>query len=391
MKPNYTTTDFLKTAATVAHNFGFTPLETLAADAACTDSETSVSHTATAKDRRKDSMHGILASGATTYCEQNLHGFAAPTFAYSVSSVPRSNDVAVSYQIYNVPKSIGEAVLIQTVRALATELSYPQHCVRINSLGDTDSLTRFHRELTSFLRKRIEYLPPQARELMKEHSHLSLLHLIEKDHELSYKSPNSLEFLSDISRKHFREIIEFLDMSDAPYEIDPRLLGHHECYSDALFSLDLFDEHNNRLHDLEIRGGRYDEFMRQHVRQPAPAVGAVAILHSKPAPARMPKPKRKTPHVYVVQLGFGPKVRTLMLVDELRRSGIPVQQNLASDSLSEQLRDAERRNSPYAIIIGQKEYVEGTAIFRDMKARNQEVIGQDKLIKRLKRHRAVTS
>ena len=391
MKPSYSSTDFIKTATNVAENFGFYPLHTLAANPACRKCETSVSHTASAKDKRKDNLYGLLANGASVYCEQQLHGFNGPVFAYSIDSVPRTNEVAINYQVYNVPKSIAEAVLIQSLGALVSELGHADHCVRINSLGDTDSLTRFHRELTTFLRKRIEYLPPNARELMKEHPYLALLHLIEKDHELSYKAPNSLEYLSDISRKHFREIIEYLDMSDTPYEIDPRLLGHHECYSDAMFSFDIFDDGAPTVNELEIHGGRYDTFMRQHVRQPVPAVGALAILRTKPAPARIPKAKRRSPKVYVVQLGFGPKIRTLMLVDELRRAGITVEQNLASDSLSEQLRDAESRESPYTIIIGQKEYVEGTAILRDMKARNQETIGQDKLIKRLKRSTVVAA
>ncbi len=390
MRPTYSTTDFIKTAASVAENFGFQPLTTLAKDSRCKGSATTVSHSTSAKDRRKDDLYGLLAGGAAQYCDHRLHAYEAPVFSYSIESVPRSNDTAISYHIYNVPKSIAEAVLIQSLRALVTELGYDQHCVRINSLGDADSLTRFHRELTAFLRKRIEYLPPAARELMKEHAHLSLLHLIEKNHELSYKAPNSLEFLSDVSRKHFREIIEYLDMSDTPYEIDSRLLGHHECYSDALFSFDLFDEDMSNIPDLSIHGGRYDTFMRQHVRQPVPAAGAVAVLNTKSAPTRLPRIKRTTPNVYVIQLGFGPKIRTLTLVEELRRAGISVQQSLASDSLSAQLRDAERRGTGYSVIMGQKEYVEGTVILRDMKARNQETIEQDKLIRRLKQRNTVT-
>ena len=69
----------------------------------------------------------------------------------------------------------------------------------------------------------------------------------------------------------------------------------------------------------------------------------------------------------------------------LRRAGIPVFQNLASDSLSTQLRDAEARAVKYTIIIGQKEYVEGTVILRDMIARNQEHVPLSGLASRLKR------
>jgi histidyl-tRNA synthetase len=62
-----------------------------------------------------------------------------------------------------------------------------------------------------------------------------------------------------------------------------------------------------------------------------------------------------------------------------------VHQNLASDSLSSQLRDAEARNVKYAVIIGQKEFVDGTVILRDMQGRNQEYVPIASLAGRLKR------
>ena len=63
----------------------------------------------------------------------------------------------------------------------------------------------------------------------------------------------------------------------------------------------------------------------------------------------------------------------------------PVIHNLASDSLSTQLRDAEARGVRYALIIGQKEFIENTIILRDLNIRNQEFVDQPTLIKRLKK------
>ena len=37
-------------------------------------------------------------------------------------------------------------------------MGYTEHTVRINSLGDTDSITRYSRELTNFLRKRLDLI-----------------------------------------------------------------------------------------------------------------------------------------------------------------------------------------------------------------------------------------
>lgn len=382
-----TATEFLKQASTTAEHFGFKSVDALKKDPACKNCAKKLEHTAGATQRRTDALGGMLTGGMHNFCEYKFHEIVDPVLFYTIEQVPRSGEVAVAFQIFNVEKSIAEAILIQTTRALTRDLGYENHSVRINSLGDRESSGRYIRELTNYLRKRLDDMPETARELMKEHVMHALLHLIEKEHELAQKTPNPLEYLSDQSRKHFREIVEFLDMSDTPYEIDPKLMGHHECYSDALFAIDLLDEEGLKIQHapLSVRGGRYNEFVFRNTKKQISAVGAVAVLKDKKAPSRPPRAKFAIPSVYVVQLGFGPKIKTLMLIDELRKSGIGVHQNLASDSLSTQLRDAENRNVKYTIIIGQKEFVDGTVILRDMHGRNQEYVKMDALVQKLKR------
>lgn len=380
-------TDFIKIAHKTAEQYGFQTAEQLRKDPACKECTVTLPHTVTGTNKRVDNHGGLLSGGVVTYCDQNLHALNKPVLLYSIEQTPRIAEPAITFHVFNVEKSIAEALLIQTSRSLATDLGYADHTVRINSLGDKDSIGRYTREITNFLRKRIDVMPPTARELMKEHAFLALTHLVELEHELAYRSPNPLEFLSDQSRKHFREIVEYLDMTEAPYEIDPKMLGHHECYSDALFSIDFPDEEI----PLTIRGGRFDEFARRNTRTHMPAVGAVITLKNARIPARLPRVKNSTPSVYVVHLGFGPKIRSLMLIDQLRQAGVPVLHDLANDSLSAQLRDAEARGVAHTIIIGQKEFVEDTVILRDMNARNQEFVSSSDVVRRLRRKNRVTA
>lgn len=387
----YTTpnaTEFLKTAIDTAEFFGFRSPDELKKCPECRKCKDKIQTNDSAADRKKDDLHGMLASGLNAYSEARLNGLNGPTLFYSTEKVPRSGEVAIGLHVFGVDKSIAEAVLIQATRSLLNEIGFENHSVRVNSLGDSDSITRYVRELTNYLRKRIDHMPASARELMKEHALTALAHLIEKEDELGLRSPSPLEYLSDNSRKHFREIVEYLDMSETPYEIDPKLMGHHHCYSDAIFAIDVFDEEGQPFENqpIYVRGGRYSEFVNRNTKQPVSAAGAVVVLRDRKAPARTPRPTAtETPSVYIVQLGFGPKIRSLLLVDELRKNGIQVHQDLACDSLSTQLRDAEARKVRHTVIIGQKEYVEGTVILRDMKARSQEHVPQDQLSARLRR------
>ena len=386
---SHSPTEFLKVANHTAEHFGFQTIDQLKKSPECKDCSTKRPHTINGNNKRVDAHGGLLSNGVIAYCEEKLHALEKPILLYSIDQVPRTGEPAVTFHIFNVDRSIAEAILIQASRALATELGHVDHTVRINSLGDKESLTRYTRELTNFLKKRLETMPTQARELMKEHPLSALSYLVEEKHDLAFRSPNPLEYLSDPSRKHFREIIEYLDMSETPYEIDPKMLGHHECYSDAIFSLDFTSEDGSES-PLTIKGGRFDEFAQRMTNVRTPAVGAVVVLKNQKAPVRSPRVNNDIPTVYVVQLGFGPKVRTLMLIDTLRQAGVRVHHDLASNSLSTQLRDAENRGVAYTVIIGQKEFVEGTFIFRDMAARNQEYVDLETLVKKLKRHSAVS-
>jgi histidyl-tRNA synthetase len=375
-------TDFLKISHQTAAHFGFKSGEQLEKEPACKSPTVTLPHSI--DHTRLDAHHGILYEALATYCDKNLHSPGIPVLLYRHHEPIVGNDVAVSFSIFNVEKSIAEAILIHVSRALLCDLGYPDHIIRINALGDTESVTRYSREIGNFLKRRLDSLPVEARERLKEHPLSALTYLIESGHDLAYRSPNPLEYLSDQSRKHFREIIEYLDMSNTPYEIDPKLLGHYEYAADALFSVDF----STPSVPLTVRGGRTGELTYRSTKTRTPTSSVVVTLKNARLPARVPRAKNTVPSVYVVQLGFGPKIRSLMLIDALRQNGITVRHDLTSDSLSAQLRDAEARGVRYTVIVGQKEFVEQTVILRDMSARNQEPVPLDQLIRKLKRHTA---
>ena len=118
--------------------------------------------------------------------------------------------------------------------------------------------------------------------------------MIEKEHELVQRSPNPLEYLSDQSRKHFREIVEYLDMTETPTNRSQDV-GHHEYYSDALFSIETNttdpDAPNVSIWSLWIFRG----------------VGVVTYSNAKQISVSTKNQISRTRGLCCVQLGFGPK------------------------------------------------------------------------------------
>lgn len=377
-------TDFIRKATTTARHFGFRDITELRERARGTLAPEGSKPKFEATKRRQDALSGLLASGAAHYFDHNLQGLGEPALFYSIEGTPKTSDTAVSLHVVGINKSIAESLLIHTIRSLFTDVGATGNVVRINTIGDRESMARYVRELGNYLKKRMEIMPAPARELMKEHAVLALMHLIEREHELGFKSPSPLEYLNESSRKHFREIIEYLDFSETPYEIDTKLLGHYQCYTQTLFAIDPRGG-DGQFAGLSARGGRYDGFILEHAKKQVPAVGAVVTLKGQRPPARVPKARLPEPAVFMVQLGFGPKLKSLMILEDLRRAGIGVYQALASDSLTAQLERARAHGVPYTIILGQKEYVENAAIIRDMRSSSQESVPLPTLIAYLKK------
>ena len=122
-------------------------------------------------------------------------------------------------------------------------------------------------------------------------------------------------------------------------------------------------------------------------KRPVPSVGGSIGMDrvlmmpdiKVPAPRIMKKPK-----VYFIQIGFEAKLKSLPIIETLRKARIPIMQSLSKDSLSAQLAIAERIGIPYVIIFGQKEAMDGTMIVRNMENHSQETVKLAKLSEYLK-------
>ena len=93
----------------------------------------------------------------------------------------------------------------------------------------------------------------------------------------------------------------------------------------------------------------------------------------------------KKPKIYFIQLGADAKLKSLNVIEILRKAHVPITQALSKDSLGAQLGMAEKSGAPYAIIFGQKEAIDQTVIVRNMTNRSQENVKLTKLAEYVKK------
>ncbi len=287
----------------------------------------------------------------------------------------------VSLEIIGTSKSIAEALLIKTAFEILKEQGVENLFVHINSIGDRDSVARFTRELTAYYRKNIEILPTHCRQIFKKDVFDLMACQNEKCRIIKEDAPKSVSFLSELSREHFKEVLEYLEILQIPYEIDHFLVGNRAFSCQTIFEINN-PESRKICKPLGI-GIRYGNIGKKlGMKNDLPGVGLRLTFKETNECKNL---KYDKPKIYFIQLGFEAKMKSLKIIEILRQAKIPTHQAISRDKLISQLSVAENMKIAYTIIVGQKEALEETAIVRDMSNRSQDTIKICDLPKYLKK------
>lgn len=366
---------FLPKATRVAQHYGFTPFSQIA----------NAAHKRTAAripnlvEYRKalDPHAGEFISAVKGCVEHNALRADSPlTFYYTNLDTARAakpKQIQFGLHVLGVPHSVAEAIILRAALAILEDIGVADACVHVNSLGDKDTLARLSRDLTAFFRKHMNELSPAVQQAIKRDALFGLQEVATRKEDVAAHAPRPMEYLNENGRRHLWEVLEYLESFGTPYEIDDGLVGHRDCYTQTLFEIRNGHDENEDL--VLARGGRYDELPRRLFRMQMPAVGLVFTCQPRrPKSVRVPTPRATKPKVYFVHLGFEAKIKSLGVVEELRRARIPLHQSLSSETLSPQLRHAESLGVPYTLIMGHKEALEDSVIVRNMHTRAQETV-----------------
>lgn len=280
-------------------------------------------------------------------------------------------------EILGTKKSIADALIIKTIAVVLEESGAKNLVVDINSIGDKESRTNYLKELNAYYKKHINQMPADARERLKSNPLRLLDSKDPKMIALNADAPESVANLNPESKKHFKEVLEYLDEMGINYRLNKTLVRGLSYYTHTVF--EIIDESDEETGPLSLAGGgRYDYLGTMlGSKKEIPAVGAAIGMDrviEAPWNANLAPKINKKPKCYFVQLGFDAKLKSLPIIDMLRNANISVLQSLTKDSLASQLSTAERSGVPYALIFGQKEAIENSVIVKDMKNHSQKTV-----------------
>lgn len=287
---------------------------------------------------------------------------------------PAQKKAIVQFHALGSDRAIADAVVIRALMALVRDLFHEEPALALNSMGDRETRARYARELANFFKKRAETLPEECTARAKRDVFLAAEFAILR--ECAEELPAPTEHLSDASRKRFEDLLEYLEMTETPYTLARTLLSRGSIWNDTCFEINVG---GHRV----AWGSRYHDLARHFFPgSPFPAIGAVFSVTSEgKVPAKAKSPRLRFSFVHI---GDEAKRLSIRLAEEFRKAHLSLTQDIGIESLTEQMHLAERRGSPYLLIMGRKEALERTAILRNRQTQEELILPLVGLAERLK-------
>lgn len=291
------------------------------------------------------------------------------------------------FEVLGDSSPVIDVQIIQIFFQILKSLKFKKLDIELNTIGDSKCRPYYKKLLISYLKSREASLCINCRRRLKENPLRVLDCKEEKCQPIIAQAPQLIDHLCKKCHLHFKEVLEFLDELELPYQLNPYLVRGLDYYTRTVFEISEDTEVGQEQGAL-VGGGRYDSLVRLLGRRDIPAAGGAAgiermITLMKGKKIKLPSARKS--QIFLAQVGNLAKKKSLKLFEKFRKAKIGVAESFGRDSLKAQLARADRAGVKYTLILGQKEALEGTIIIRDMETGIQKTVKLDKVVEEMKK------
>lgn len=318
------------------------------------------------------------ASVCRAYIQHGMHNTPQPVRYYYIAPMfryerPQSGRLRQHHQFGCEAIGDGSAQIDSEIIELGwsyiTRLGLKGIKLRINSIGDFNSRTRYTKDLKTFLNGFENKLPKIDKERLIR-SPLRVLDSKEPETiQIIKKAPRSINYLQDEPLEHWNELTDLLDLKKSVlknfnYVIDHTLVRGLDYYNRTVFE---FQSTASGNQGTILGGGRYDPLIELLGGPSTHGVGFGSgiermILELKKQSVEFQNSVK--PDLVIIHLGEASE-RSSILATELRN--VHVSAILApKKSIKSQLRYANNIEAKFAIIIGNQELESSIATLKSL-------------------------
>ena len=339
-------------------------------------------------DRNKESISlrpegsaGVIRAIIQKKQEHEKHKlwYQGPMFRYERPQKGRFRQFhQIGVEYLGFEEGVSEYELISMVLQINQSLGISDYTFRINHLGDANAKESFCNALVSFLEPHANELHENDRKRLRSNP-LRVLDSKEKSTiELLNNAPKFQDFISEESKLFLESLVNaFKDQCDI--QIDQSLVRGLDYYTGIVFEI---VSKELGAQDAFLGGGRYDNLSKQlegkHMHSIGFAIGVERIIEL----INIDDSRKKIKVGFIVSEKQISQ-KTYKIAHDLRsaNSNIILDTFLSGGSMKSQLRRANKSGCSFAIIIGEEEFKNNQAIWKDLREDGeQEVLSLQELI-----------
>ncbi len=326
------------------------------------------------------------ASVIRAYLEHSLHAAETVTKLFTIGPMFRRerpqkgryrqfNQIDVEVLGPDDPRTDAELILM--LIHFLRRLGLKNLNLDLNSLGCPQCRPAFRDAIVTYLRGSEEDLCGDCRRRIGTNPLRVFDCKVEQCGQLVSQAPTMAEFLCNPCREHFDRVRSYLDLFQIPCKINPKMVRGLDYYTRTTFEVTTeFLGAQNAI----LGGGRYDHLVSELGGPDISGIG-FAIGFERLA-SLIPEGETVAPAgplLFIAALGERALERAFSLCNRLRMKGIRVEMDYGGKSLKGQMKRANKLNSAFTLILGDREIDENRSLLRNMSTSTQEEIGLDQL------------
>jgi len=249
--------------------------------------------------------------------------------------------------------------------------------LKINSIGSTDVRNQYKIALKKYLMPYKNKLSTLSQKRLETNPLRILDTKIDFEIEIINNAPHIIDFLNKEDKEHFSKVLSLLDSLSIKYDINHKLVRGLDYYCRTVFEIQ-----STKLgsQDALCGGGRYDYLIEELGGQPTPAIGFAAGIERLILSLNQEKLSIfKRPNIYIINTEEKNLELSIKITESLRNNNLIVINDTLRRSLKSQMKDANRLNVLYTIIIGEDEIKSNKATIKNMDKGTQDKVSFDKI------------
>ncbi len=301
--------------------------------------------------------------------------YTGPMFRHERPQKGRSRQFhQIGVEVFDMPGPDIDAELIMMTARMWAALEVTDLRLELNTLGTMESRAKYREVLLRYFSANRDQLDQDSLVRLDRNPMRILDSKNPSLADVIRDAPVLEQYLDGPSRAHFDRLCEILTRAGVEFQLNPRLVRGLDYYSNTVFE---WVTERLGAQGTVCAGGRYDGLVELLGGKSTPAIGFAMGLERliELAWKRLDEADDPGADVYIISTHADYCVDVLLLAESIRNAmgNRRVLCHFGGGSMKSQMKKADRAGAQLALIIGEREHLDGTVTIKPLRGQSDQV------------------